>query len=52
MNTILKICEAFKGFGDYIVQNNTLRDGYVDIFVLVGIACLTAIVLNLIERRT
>ena len=52
MNTIMKISEAFKGFGDYIVQNNTLREGYVDILVLIGIACLTAIVLNFVERRT
>ena len=52
MNTILNICEAFKGFVNYIVSNNQLRDGYVDVFVLIGIACITAIALTLIERRS
>ena len=50
MNTILNICEAFRGFGDYIVSNNQLRVGYIDILVLIGIAATTAIILNLAER--
>lgn len=51
MQTVSRIANSFKGFGDYIVSNNQLRDGYIDILVLIGIACITAIVLTLIERR-
>ena len=50
METILKICNALKGFGDYITANNTLRGGYIDIFVLLGIAALTTLALTFIER--
>ena len=50
MNTILNICESLKGFGNHIIENNTLRDGYVDLFVLLGIVGLVSIILHIIER--
>lgn len=52
MNTILKICEAFKGFGDYITSNAEVRAAYIDLLVLIGIGCIGSIALTLLERRT
>lgn len=51
MNTILKISEVLKGFGEHLINNGTLKQGYADLLALLTVAAICSILYTLFERR-
>lgn len=51
MNTILKICDILKNFGDQLIVDGQVAPGYADIFTLLTIAALWSVIYTLVERR-